>query len=158
MKRLTMLALLTLLCAPMKVSAQLAVSITLRCDHAAADANPSPPNVHGAWDFVMDVGGTPNFGLLSIGRIGEAYGGALALWQTAPVVVRKLTVAGHRFHMAVASAEGDVTFGGRLSANGNRICGEVVYHDGRRFPAVAQRRPTTYAPRQPARDAAQPGG
>ena len=48
MKRLTMLALLTLLCAPMKVSAQLAVSITLRCDHAAADANPSPPNVHGA--------------------------------------------------------------------------------------------------------------
>lgn len=150
MKRLAMLALTVLLLAPMKVSAQLAVSLDFTCASTAPRAEKAPPNLHGAWDFVMEVGGTPNFGLLAIGRVGEAYGGALALWQTAPVVLRALTLTGDRFAMVVASPAGDVHFNGVLAPGGDRVCGAVTYHDGRRFPAVAQRRPTTYQPQPPA--------
>ena len=157
MNRLPLLLALTLLCAPVKVTAQFAVAITLRCDHAATAAQSKGLDMHGAWDFLTDAEGTPNFGLLSIGRVGEAYAGALALWQTAPVVVRELTLAGRRFHMAVASPQGDVLFDGVLSSGGNRLCGEVTYHDGRKFPAVAQRRATSYRP-QPPRPAAAPAG
>lgn len=101
-------------------------------------------NLHGNWEFVMDVGGTPNFGLLSIGFVDDAYGGSLSLWMTAPVVLRKLSLTGNRFTMAVASREGDVLFDGVVSAKGDRMCGTITYHGGRTFPAVAQKRPSTY--------------
>ena len=114
------------------------------CDAGSATVAGEAPNLHGSWDFLMDVGGTPNFGLLSIGFIDAAYGGSLALWRTAPVVLRKLTVTGNSFHMAVASRDGDVLFDGTLSAKGDRMCGTVTYHGGRTFPAVAQKRPSTY--------------
>lgn len=120
-----------------------AVTLRFECD-AGADGADDAPNLHGNWEFLMDVGGTPNFGLLSIGFVGDAYGGSLSLWMTAPVVVRKMTLSGNRFHMAVASREGDVLFDGLLSANGDRMCGAVTYHGGRTFPALAQKRPSTY--------------
>ena len=153
MKRLITLALMTLLLAPVKVSAQIAAAITIDCGAETAPARSEAVNLHGSWDFVMDVGGTPNFGLLSIGRVGEDYGGSLALWQTAPVVLHKLAMAGNRFHMAVASREGDVLFDGIVSPKGDRLCGIVTYHGGRIFAAVAQRRPSTYQPQPPARPA-----
>ena len=120
------------------------VTMRFECGAGAAPAGAEAPNLHGNWEFLMDVGGTPNFGLLSIGFVDDAYGGSLALWMTAPVVLRKLTLTGNRFHMAVASREGDVLFDGVLSAKGDRMCGTITYHGGRTFPAVAQKRPSTY--------------
>lgn len=102
------------------------------------------PNLHGNWDFLMDAGGEPSFGLMSIGFVGDAYGGSLTPVRTAPVVLRSITLTGNRIHMVVASRGGDVLFDGALSANGNRMCGTVTYHGGGTFPMVAQRRPSTY--------------
>jgi hypothetical protein len=148
MRYLITFALAAAVAAP--TAAQPASSIAVNCGAGAAPAGAEVPNLHGAWDFLMDVGGTPNFGLLSIGIADDDYGGSLALWMTAPVVLRKLTVTGNRFHLAVASREGDVLFDGVLSAKGDRMCGTVTYHGGRKFAAVAQKRPTTYQPQPPA--------
>lgn len=114
------------------------------CSAGTATAGGEAPNLHGNWDFLMDFGGAPNFGLLSIGYVGAEYGGTLSLWMTAPVIMREITLTGNKFHMVVASREGDVLFDGTLSPNGNRMCGTVTYHGGRSFQAVAQRRPSTY--------------
>lgn len=144
MKCLMTLALAAAFAAPAAAAAQPAPTVAVTCDAGAAPASGEAPNLHGTWDFLMGIGGTPNFGLLSIGFVGDAYGGSLSLWQTAPVVLRELTVTGNRFHMAVASREGDVLFDGTLSAKGDRMCGTVTYHGGRTFPAIAQKRPSTY--------------
>ena len=153
MKRLMTLALIAAFAAPAAVAAQPATSIAVNCNARAATAGGEVPNLHGNWDFLMDVGGTPNFGLLSIGFVDDAYGGSLSLWLTAPVVLRKITLTGNSFHMAVASREGEVLFDGVLSAKGDRMCGTVTYHGGRTFPAVAQKRPSTYPPRPQAQRA-----
>ena len=114
------------------------------CGAGAAVAGSEAPNLHGNWDLLMDAGGEPSFGLLSIGFVGDAYGGSLSLWMTAPVVFREITLKGTNIHMVVASPQGDVVVHGTLSAKGSRICGTVKYHDGRIFPMVAQKRLTTY--------------
>jgi len=144
MKCLMTLALAAAFAAPAAVAAQPPTSIAVNCGAGAAPAGADAPNLHGNWDFLMDVGGTPNFGLLSIGFVDDAYGGSLSLWMTAPVVLRKIILTGSSFHMAVASHEGDVLFDGVLSAKGDRMCGTVTYHGGRTFPAMAQKRPSTY--------------
>lgn len=124
-------------------------NLSFACGAGAAKAGGEEPNLHGTWDFLMDVGETPNFGLLSIGFVGTDYGGSLALSMTAPVVIRKVTLTGNTIHMAVASPQGDVLLNGTLAAAGSRICGAVTYHDGSIYPMVAQKRPSTYqsAPR-----------
>jgi hypothetical protein len=142
MRHLITLVLAAAVAAP--AAAQPAGSIAVNCGAGAASDSAEAPNLHGNWDFLMDVGGTPNFGLLSIGIVDGGYGGSLALWMTAPVVLRSITFTGNSFHMAVASREGDVLFDGVLSAKGDRMCGTVTYHGGRTFPAVAQKRPSIY--------------
>lgn len=132
--------------APEAVAAQPPTSIALNCGSGAAAAGGEAPNLHGNWDFLFDAGGTPNFGLLSVGLIDGGYGGSLSLWSTAPVAVRGIVLTGNAVRMAVASREGDVLFDGRLSAKGDRMCGTVTYHDGRIFPMVAQKRPSAYRP------------
>lgn len=144
MKRLMTLALAAAFAAPAAVAAQAPTSIAVNCGAGAAAAGAEAPNLHGNWDFLMDVGGEPSFGLLSIGFVGDAYGGSLTPVSTAPVVLRKITLTGNSIHMAVASREGDVLFDGTLSAKGDRMCGTVTYHGGRTFPMVAQKRPSTY--------------
>lgn len=144
MKRLMTPALTFALATTAAVAAQAAPSITVNCGTKTATAGSEAPNLHGNWDFLMDVRGTPNFGLLSIGFVGNAYGGSLSLWMTAPVVLRKVTLTDSSFRITVASSQGDVQFDGVLSAKGDRMCGTVTYHDGSSFPAVAQKRPSTY--------------
>ena len=152
MRVMMTLALAAALAAPPSALAQPAASIAVSCGAAAATAGGEAHNLHGNWDLVFDAGGTPNFGLLSIGRIDAGYGGSLALWSTAPVVLRSVALTGNSIRMAVATSGGDVMFDGRLSASGDRMCGTVTYHDGRTFPMVAQRRPSTYPSRpQPER-------
>ena len=111
---------------------------------AAAAVGAEAPNLHGHWDFLMVPRGLPSFGLMTIGFVGAEYGGSLAPSRTAPVVLRKVTLAGNDIHMVVASREGDVLFDGKLSAKGDTMCGTVTYHGGEKFPMVAQRRPSTY--------------
>ncbi len=144
----------------------LATSLSMNCGPAAGAATapaaaattpatpastPTPsaeaPNLHGNWDFLMDVGGTPSFGLLSIGQIDGGYGGSLTPVRTAPVVLRRITLSGNQFHMVVASREGDVLYDGILSAKGDRMCGTVTYHNGQSFPMLAQKRASTYVSR-----------
>ena len=146
MKRLTTLALIAAFAAPAAAAAQPATSIAVNCGAPAATAGGEAPNLHGNWDILFDAGGTPNFGLLSIGLIDGGYGASLSLWSTAPVAVRRIALSGNSIHMAVASPGGDVLFDGRLSARGDRMCGTVTYHDGRTFPMVAQKRPSAYQP------------
>lgn len=138
------LALAAAIAAPAATAAPLEASITVNCGTQSATAGDEAPNLHGNWDFVMDFGGTPNFGLLSIGFLDNAYGGSLSLWMTAPVVLREVNVTGGQFRLVVASPMGDVFFDGTLSAKGDRMCGTVTYHDGHSFPALAQKRPSTY--------------
>ena len=144
MIHLMTLALAAAVAAPAAMAAQPVTPIPVNCDAGAATAGGEAPNLHGNWDFLMDVGGTPSFGLLSIGLVDGGYGGSLTPVRTAPVVVRRITLTGNSIHMVVASREGDVLFDGRLSANGDRMCGTVTYHSGRTFPMVAQKRPSTY--------------
>jgi hypothetical protein len=150
MTQLINLALAASLTAPLPLAALPATSIAISCEAGATTARVEVPNIHGNWDFVMDVRGTPNFGLLSIGFVGDTYGGSLALWMTAPVVLREVTLTGSSFHLSVASREGDVRFDGVLSAKGDRMCGAVTYHGGISFPAVAQKRPSAYQSPPPA--------
>ena len=144
MKRSMVFALAAAFAAPAAAAAQSAPSIALSCDAGAAAAGGEAPNLHGHWDFLMVPRGLASFGLMSIGLVDGGYGGSLSPSRTAPVVLRRVTVTGNRIHMAVASREGDVLFDGRLSAKGDRMCGTVTYHDGRSFPMVAQKRPSTY--------------
>src|SRR5688572_10934345 len=154
MKRLMTLAAAAAFAVPGALAAQPATSIAMNCGAEAAAAGGEAPNLHGNWDFLMDVDGTPSFGLLSIGLLDGGYGGSLTPVRTAPVVLRRITLTGNSIHMVVASREGDVLFDGRLSAKGDRMCGIVTYHGGRTFPMVAQKRPSTYQSQpqpQPAR-------
>ena len=144
MKSLMTLVLAAALAAPAALDAQVAISIAVNCGEGDAAAGGEAPNLHGNWDFLFDAGGTPNFGLLSIGLVDGGYGGSLTPVRTAPVVLRGITLSGNNIHMVVASRQGDVLFDGRLSANGDRMCGTVTYHGGRTFPMVAQKRPSTY--------------
>ena len=144
MKCLPTLALATAFVATAAVAAQPATSIVVNCGAETATAGGEAPNLHGNWDFLMDVGGTSSFGLLSIGLIDGGYGGSLTPVRTAPVVLRRITLTGNSIQMVVASQEGDVVFQGILSAKGDRMCGTVTYHGGRTFPMVAQKRPSTY--------------
>ena len=144
MKRLMTLALVATIAVPAVVAAQPATLSGLNCEAGAPAAGGEAPNLHGHWDFLMVPRGTASFGLMSIGFVGADYGGSLAPARTAPVVLRKLKVAGNSIHMVVASTEGDVRFDGRLSAKGDFMCGTVTYHGGETFPMVAQKRPTTY--------------
>jgi len=120
------------------------VTMRFECAARAATVGGEAPNLHGNWDFLMDVGGDPSFGLMSIGFVGDAYGGSLTPVRTAPVVLRAITLTGNSIHMVVASRDGDVLFDGTLSARGDRMCGTVTYHGGRSFRMVAQKRPSTY--------------
>lgn len=119
-------------------------NMRIECGAGSATAGGEAPNLHGHWDFLMVPRGTPSFGLMSIGFVGADYGGSLAPARTAPVVLRKITLAGNSIQMVVASREGDVLFDGRLSAKGDFMCGTVTYHGGETFPMVAQKRPSTY--------------
>jgi hypothetical protein len=148
------LALAAAFAAQAAVAAQPVTSITVSCGAESDAPRTEPPNLHGTWDFLMDVGGTPSFGFLSIGWVDGGYGGALVPVRTAPVVLQSVTVTGSAVRMVVASREGDVVFDGMLSAKGDRMCGNVSYHGGRSFPMVAQKRPSAYqapAPVQQAR-------
>ena len=144
MNRLMTLALAATLAVPAAAAAQPAASIALTCDAGAAPAGDEAANLHGHWDFLMVPRGTPSFGLLSIGFVGADYGGSLAPVRTAPVVLRKISLAGNSVRMVVAAREGDVRFDGKLSAKGDLMCGTVTYHGGETFPMVAQKRPSTY--------------
>lgn len=147
MKRLMTLALVVACAAPASVAAQPAASVAMNCTAGAATENGQAPKLHGHWDFLMVPRGIPSFGLMSIGFVGADYGGSLAPARTAPVVLRKIALTGNSIRMVVASTEGDVLFDGKLSANGDFMCGTVTYHGGETFPMVAQKRPSTYQSR-----------
>jgi hypothetical protein len=103
--------------------------------------NPSrSPELAGLWDVLMDVGGVPSFGLLSLGRSDAELAGSLAL-SAGVVVVRSLTFDGQAVTMIVASGEGEVRFDGSLASDGKRMCGIVSYHHGQKFEMIAQKRP-----------------
>ena len=153
MKFLMTLVLAAAFAAPAAVDAQPGPPVALKCDAGAAATGGEAPNLHGHWDFLMVPRGMASFGLMSIGFVGADYGGSLAPARTAPVVLRRIALAGNKIHMVVASREGDVRFDGRLSAKGDFMCGTVTYHGGETFPMVAQKRPSTYQSQPQARRA-----
>ena len=130
--------------APAAAAAQSTTSIAMDCGAAAGAAAGEAPSLHGNWDFLMDIGGEPSFGLMSIGYFGDSWGGSVTPARTAPVVLREIALAGSRIKMVVASPDGDILFDGTLSPRGDRMCGTVTYHGGRTFPMLAQKRPSTY--------------
>lgn len=143
MRPIRLACLIAVLAAPAPLLAQETTVLTTACaaPRPAAGAETAEPDLHGSWDFHMDVGGSPSFGVLSVGWIDGRYGGTLSPVSTAPVVVRTLTLTDRTIRMVVASREGDVTFDGMLSPAGDRMCGTVAYHGGQRLKMVAQKRP-----------------
>jgi hypothetical protein len=123
------------------VPAAASEAATMRFECPASTTKPSQsPELSGLWDMVMDVGGVPSFGLLSLGMSGTELAGSLAL-NAGVVVVRSLTFDGQTVAMIVASGEGDVRFDGSLASDGKRMCGIVSYHRGQKFEMIAQKRP-----------------
>ena len=113
----------------------------MRFDCPAPTARPAqPPELAGLWDMVMDVGGIPSFGLLSVAAADSDLSGSLAL-NAGVVVIRSLKSDGQAVAMIVASGEGDVRFDGSLASDGKRMCGIVSYHGGQKYEMVAQKRP-----------------
>ena len=112
----------------------------MRFECRAAITKPSQsPELSGLWDVLMDLGGVPSFGLLSLGMSGTELAGSLAL-SAGVVVVRSLSFDGQTVTMIVASREGDVRFDGSLASDGKRMCGIVSYHRGQKFEMIAQKR------------------
>ena len=127
------------------VAASEVVDMRFEC-RASATKPSQAPELSGLWDMVMDVGGIPSFGLLSVAMSGTELAGSLAL-NAGVVVVRSLTLDGQAVAMIVASREGDVRFDGSLTSDGKRMCGRVSYHGGQKFEMVAQKRPDGASPR-----------
>jgi len=141
--RLLACAFMLATAAPVAGLAQEATVLKTTCPPGpapAAGAAAGEPDLAGLWDFHMDVGGVPSFGLLTIGRLDGRYGGTLTPVRTAPVIVRSLTVSGRTVRLVVGSLEGDVIYDAALSGAGDRMCGIVAYHGGQLIPMVAQRR------------------
>ena len=138
-------ALVLLTTAPAAGLAQDATTtLKTTCAQGASAAPGAParePDLAGLWDFYIDAGGEPSFGLLTISRLDGNYSGTLTPVRTAPLIVRSIAVSGRSVRVTVASLEGDVPFNATLSGSGDRMCGIVTYHGGRLFPMVAQRRP-----------------
>ena len=115
--------------------------VNMRFECRASTAKPSqPPELPGLWDIVMNVGGNPSFGLLSVGRSGTELAGSIAL-NAGVAVVRSLKSDGQAVAMVVTTGEGDVRFDGSLASDGKRMCGIVTYHGGQKFEMIAQKRP-----------------
>lgn len=114
------------------------VSMRFNCPSASAPGQ--PPELAGTWDLVMDVGGIPSFGVVSVGRFGDNLTGSITL-NAGVAVVRSLKLEGRAVAMVVVTGEGEVRFDGSLSADGRRMCGEVTYHEGQKYQMVAQKKP-----------------
>ena len=140
-----LIAGLALACAAFPSTACAAVNMRFECTGSATKPA-QPPELPGLWDLVMDVGGVPSFGLLSLGRSGAELAGSIAL-NAGVAVVRSLTSDGQAVAMVVVTAEGDVRFDGSLASDGKRMCGIVSYHGGRKLEMVAQKRPDRARPR-----------
>ena len=153
MRPIHFISVAAILAAPSYAFAQEPVVLTATC--AAPKPEPGGAakayDLRGSWDFHMDVGGLPSFGVLAVGWFDGGYGGSLTPMSTAPVVVRSLTVTGLAVKMTVASPEGDVVFNGWLAGKGDRMCGIVDYHGGQRLKMVMHRRPAPYLERAAAR-------
>ena len=101
----------------------------------------TPPDLQGQWDFVIQAGDRASPGVMALGPMDGAYAGSLTPDATNTVAVRRLELVGDKVRMSVASREGEVTFEGRLSADGKSMCGIVNYHGGLKYPMVATLRP-----------------
>jgi len=124
--------------APVPAAASEAVAMRFEC--RASTTTAQSPGLAGLWDVLMDVGGVPSFGLLSVGTSGTGLAGSLAL-SAGVVVVRSLANDGRAVTMIVASPEGDVRFDGSLAGDGKQMCGIVSYHGGQTFEMIAKKRP-----------------
>lgn len=122
------------------VPAAASEAVSMRFDCPASTTKPSqPPELSGQWDMVMDVGGIPSFGLLSLGVSDKRLAGSIAL-NAGVAVVRSLTSDGRTVAMIVSTGEGDVRFDGSLASDGRRMCGIVSYHGGQKLGMIAQKR------------------
>jgi hypothetical protein len=122
------------------VPAAASEAVSMRFECPASTTKPSqPPELSGQWDMVMDVGGIPSFGLLSLGVSDKRLAGSIAL-NAGVAVVRSLTSDGRTVAMIVSTGEGDVRFDGSLASDGRRMCGIVSYHGGQKLGMIAQKR------------------
>lgn len=122
------------------VPAAASEAVNMRFECPASTTKPSqPPDLSGQWDMVMDVGGIPSFGLLSLGVSDKRLAGSIAL-NAGVAVVRSLTSDGRTVAMIVSTGEGDVRFDGSLASDGRRMCGIVSYHGGQKLGMIAQKR------------------
>ena len=125
--------------AAVPVSASASLTMRFECPEQTAQQSQAP-ELSGSWDMVMDVGGTPSFGLLSVGRSGPELAGSITL-NAGVAVVRSLKLEDRTVAMVVVTGEGEVRFDGTLASDGRRMCGIVTYHGGQKLPMIAQKRP-----------------
>ena len=125
--------------------AQASVTMRFECRHDGAAQEDRSEALTGTWDIVMDVGGIPSFGQLSLALADGRLSGSLSL-NAGVVVVRSLVSDRGAVTMVVASQEGDVRFDGILNRDRKRMCGVVNYHGGEKLEMVAQKRPDRARP------------
>jgi hypothetical protein len=89
-----------LACAAVPAAASQAATMMFECRGSTTEPVQSP-ELSGLWDVLMDVGGAPGFGLLSLGKSGTEFAGSLVL-DAGVVVVRSLTFTGETVAMIVA--------------------------------------------------------
>jgi hypothetical protein len=130
---------LALACAAAPAAASEPVAMRFDCRDTGAK-QVQARELEGLWDLLMDVGGTPSFGLLSVGMSGPQLAGSVAM-NAGVAVVRSLALDGTNLRMVVVTSEGDVTFVGTLVAEGKQMCGIVTYHGGQKLPMVARKKP-----------------
>jgi hypothetical protein len=136
----TLRVLASLTCAPITGLLAQGAAEPVACDgapRAVSFPRDSAPDLVGLWDFTVDMRTTKSTGVMALGRIDDGYAGALTPDATTTVVIRRLTLRRDSVHMAVASAESDVLFDGRLVGTGDSMCGIVTYHQGARFAMTA---------------------
>ncbi len=143
MKRVLLALMLAWVALP--AMAQAAVTMQFECRHDGAEQGDRSATLAGTWDMVMDVGGIPSFGQLSLALADGKLTGSLSL-NAGVVVVRSLVSDSGAVTMVVASQEGDVRFDGMLNGDGKRMCGVVSYHGGQKLEMVAQKRPERVRP------------
>ena len=122
MRFLMTLALAGIFAAPAASAAQQVLSTAMDCGAQGTPASGETANLHGNWDLLMDVGGTPSFGLMSIGLIDGAYGGSLTPARTAPVVLRRIVLNGNDIHLSPPQA-GAMSCSTAGFGGGDRMCG-----------------------------------
>lgn len=103
----------------------------------AAQAPPAP-DLTGLWTFEIAVDASVTRGAMTLAPAAAESPGYRGMLITSrgphALEIRSLTLQGPDMAMLVQAERGNVTFAGRLGADGQSFTGTITYFNGQRFP------------------------